>query len=79
MWQYLGMEMLEEAAALLEARSPLTAYLTIPQVATHLQVHERTVWRWVNEKKLPCVRLSKRVTRISREDLLDFEQSARRA
>jgi excisionase family DNA binding protein len=43
--------------------------LTPEQVAEWLQVHKGTVYRWIDEGKLPALQVG-RVYRIPREDVL---------
>lgn len=38
-----------------------TRLLTLPEVARYLQVHEKTVQRWIATRGLPCVRLGARL------------------
>lgn len=47
--------------------------LTPKQVATRLAVSPRTVYLWIEQGRLPAVRLSERVTRVSEEALARFE------
>lgn len=46
-----------------------TYLLTIPQVAEQVGVHEKTVWKWLHDKKLAAVRFGARCTRIKQADL----------
>lgn len=41
--------------------------MTIKEIAEKFQVSERTVKRWIADKKLKTVNLPSRVTRISQE------------
>ena len=47
--------------------------LTPKQVAARLAVSPRTVYLWIEQGRLPAVRLSERVTRVSEEALARFE------
>lgn len=40
------------------------------EVADILSVHVDTVRNWITEGKLPCIRISRKVCRIRRDDLL---------
>lgn len=45
-------------------------FLTIPQAAEILGVHKNTVWTRVREGSLPAVRISPRLVRIRKSDLI---------
>lgn len=67
---------LDEAAALLEARvGDPNAWLTLPQVATHLNVSLTTVRRLCASGALKS-KLFGRVRRVSREALTEFIELA---
>jgi excisionase family DNA binding protein len=51
----------------------MTQLLTPKQVAARLAVSPRTVYLWIEQGRLPAVRLSERVTRVSEEALAAFE------
>jgi excisionase family DNA binding protein len=44
-----------------DRRSPPPRLLTVPDVADQLQVSARTVWRWIADGALPCVRIGRTV------------------
>lgn len=50
--------------------------LTPKQVAARLAVSPRTVYLWIEQGRLPAVRLSERVTRVSETALAAFEARA---
>jgi len=54
----------------------MTQLLTPKQVAARLAVSPRTVYLWIEQGRLPAVRLSERVTRVSEEALAAFEAQA---
>ena len=47
--------------------------LTVKEISEKLKVDPRTVRRWINEKKLPAVKLGN-LWRIEQSDLNDFLQ-----
>lgn len=47
-------------------------YYTCEQVASILQVNVETVWRWIRDERLPAVRISKNMYRISCIELDNF-------
>lgn len=47
-------------------------HLTVQQVAADLQVHERTVQRWIADGALTARRVGPTLLRINVEDLDDF-------
>jgi len=49
--------------------APAPGLMTVREAALHLRIGERTLWRWLAEKKLPCIRLSRKVVRIRPADL----------
>ena len=51
-------------------------YYTARQVADILEVHERSISRWIKEGKLPAVRIGNRY-RVSHEDLERFLEERR--
>ncbi len=53
--------------------------LTPKQVAARLAVSPRTVYLWIEQGRLPAVRLSERVTRVSEAALAAFEAQAANA
>lgn len=55
-----------------------TALLKIPEVAAELRVTRSTVYRLINEKKIPTVRIGG-VTRIERIALAKFIEANRSA
>ena len=57
----------------------MTQMLTPRQVAARLAVSPRTVYLWIEQGRLPAVRLSERVTRVSESALAAFEAQAARA
>lgn len=50
--------------------------LTPRQAAQRLAVSPRTIYSWIEEGRLPAIRLSERVTRISEEALAAFIRAA---
>lgn len=50
--------------------------MTIKDVAKKLQVSERTVKRWIADKKLKTVNLPSRITRITEQALNDMMKEA---
>jgi excisionase family DNA binding protein len=53
------------------------AYWTVGEIAEHLNVSARTVWRWIANRKLIDHRIGG-VVRISPEDLAVFLSARRR-
>jgi excisionase family DNA binding protein len=52
--------------------------LTVEQVAEELQVHPRSVYKWIQTGELPAINLGsggKHIYRISRVDLDAFKQA----
>jgi excisionase family DNA binding protein len=52
--------------------------LTVEQVAEELQVHPRSVYKWIQTGELPAINLGsggKHVYRISRADLDSFKRA----
>lgn len=47
-------------------------YLTPIQVAERLQLNVETVYRWLRSGKLPGIRLSRKVWRITEMDLIEL-------
>lgn len=45
-------------------------FFTVKEVAEHLRIHERTVYRYIKAKKLKATKIG--AWRISIEDLRDF-------
>jgi excisionase family DNA binding protein len=43
--------------------------LTVPEVARHLRVGQRTVYRWIQDGKLPVLRLAGSTIRVAARDL----------
>lgn len=43
-------------------------YLTTAELATELRLHPETIRRWINDGKLPALRLSVNNYRITRSD-----------
>ena len=52
-----------------ERTAALPPLLTLPEVAAFLQVHEKTVARWVRSRQIACVRIGSRL-RFDRQDVL---------
>jgi excisionase family DNA binding protein len=52
------------------AREQIT-FFTVPEVAEHLGVADRTVWRWIEVRQLVAHRFG-RAVRISEQDLRRF-------
>lgn len=46
--------------------------LTVKEVAKILQVHERTVYRWLEKGDLKCARLGRKTYRVFESDLRKF-------
>jgi len=46
--------------------------LTVPEVAKILKCSERTVWRYIDSKKLKVIRISYKIIRVAENDLKDF-------
>lgn len=56
---------------------PGTALLNIPEVAAELRVTRSTVYRYIDEGLLPVVHIGpRRLTRVTREALLEYIASA---
>ena len=53
---------------------PSNIYLTIPEVAKHLRVSQRTLYRWLREGRLKCFRVGN-TSRIAVQDLEAFVQA----
>lgn len=51
------------------------ALLTADEAAAILRVRTGTIYRWVGQGRIPCVRLGRRMTRFRRSDLDLFIQS----
>jgi excisionase family DNA binding protein len=51
--------------------SPPPRLLTVPDVADQVQVSPRTVWRWIADGSLPCVRIG-RMVRVDPDALERF-------
>jgi excisionase family DNA binding protein len=49
-------------------------YLTIKQAARLVQCSERTIRRWIDDGKLPAVRVGKKFVRVSEADLQKIMQ-----
>ena len=47
--------------------------LTLPEVCQALRLSRTTVWKLVRDRKLPCIRLSKRLKRFRRSDILNLK------
>ena len=60
-----------------DAPSGADEFLTIMQVAEHLQVHDRTVRRWIQDEKLVAHRFNS-IVRVARHDLQRFVDDHRR-
>jgi len=43
--------------------------LTVPEVADLLRVGQRTVYRWIQDRKLPVIRLAGSTLRVASSDL----------
>ncbi len=54
-----------------DAAALITTLLTMPQVARHLNVSERTIWSLIHSGHLPCVRIG-RTVRVDPTDLVRF-------
>ena len=61
------------------AEPPLTALLTVKQVAAYFQVSERTVRRWMASGLLKAVKVGPRQVRIRRAELERVQRSVRSA
>lgn len=46
--------------------------LTVKQIAERLGVHRITVYRWIYQKKLRALKISRNIVRIEEEDLERF-------
>jgi excisionase family DNA binding protein len=46
-------------------------YLTVAEAAEMMRVSDRTIYRWIREKRLKCFRVCN-VTRIEEKDLYAF-------
>ena len=46
--------------------------LTVKQVAEKLGVHKITVYRWIYQKRLKAIKISRNIVRIYEEDLERF-------
>ena len=51
--------------------------MTVPQVASLLQVNPSTVWRWINQGLVPAYRIGQRRVRLKRADLANIISPAR--
>jgi excisionase family DNA binding protein len=51
--------------------------LTPEEVATHLQVDIKTVYRWIKRGELQVIRLSRKALRVTPLDLLAFIEARR--
>ena len=47
-------------------------FYTPEQLAEMLEVHVKTVYRWIQDKKLGAIKFGRRNIRISRENLDEF-------
>lgn len=45
---------------------------TIPEVAEKLRLGSRTIYRLIEEKKLPAIKISRGAYRITKKDLTQF-------
>ena len=52
--------------------------LTVKQVAEKLGVHKITVYRWIYQKRLKAIKISRNIVRIYQEDLDKFLEDRRR-
>ena len=53
------------------------ALLTADEAAALLRVRTGTIYRWVGQGRIPCVRLGRKMTRFRREDLHQFIEQHR--
>jgi excisionase family DNA binding protein len=49
---------------------PMPEILTLPEVCQALRVSRTTVWKLVRDERLPAIRLSRRLKRFLRSDVL---------
>lgn len=52
-------------------------YLTTAEVAAELRLHPETIRRWINEGKLPALRVAASSYRIERTDLEQLKSELR--
>jgi excisionase family DNA binding protein len=52
-------------------------YFTVAEAARLFQVSPSTVWRWIDERRLPAYRVGRRSIRIRQEDLAMIVQPAK--
>lgn len=62
---------LEKAHEIMNEK-PKPIFLTVQEVAEQLRVSYMTIYRLIEEKKLPATRVSKRALRIEKADLDKF-------
>ena len=47
----------------------LKPYLTIKDLALYIEVSKPTIYKWIAEKKIPYIRINKRVIRFDRKKI----------
>jgi excisionase family DNA binding protein len=58
------------------AEPAMTPLMTVRDVAKLLQMHEKTIYEWVEKGQLPCIRLGKRL-RFAASDITRWVASHR--
>lgn len=54
-------------------------YISVKEAAAELGVSPSTVWRWIDARRLPAIRIGPKMIRIRRRDLGAAHQAARLA
>ena len=50
-------------------------FLTTSEIAKILQVHQRTVQRWISSNRLKAIKVGPKILRVRRRDLNEFLKS----
>jgi len=58
-------------------RLPDKAHFRPDEIASYFDVHVRTVYRWLEEKQMPCLRLPGGDLRVPRNAVLQFGRQYR--
>ena len=56
---------------------PDRPYYTVTEAARRLRVSPSTIWRWINDQRLPAYRVGRRSIRIKKDDLETIIQPAK--